>query len=1104
MNALDPADAVTRHLLELDETLRREGHETAIFSRHVHHDLAGISRPIEELRGAEGDLLLFHYAGYSTLLGAVAQFPGRRGVVYHNVTPPRFFDGMEETRVFCEKGRLQLPSLPRIFHFGIGVSEYNRRELEDAGFEHAFVLPVSYQVSPMMEGEPAPSVVGRYEGGRNILMIGRLAPHKGILEGVRAFDHLTREHPGDWRLFLVGRTRGYEPYLRRVRREIRARGLENRVVLTGEVSSGEVRGYYAVASALLVLSEHEGFCVPILEAMRLGVPVVAYGAAAIPETAGEAALLLSDREEATVAEALARAVLDPPFRDDLIGKGFDRSEKFTSESITARLRDILEKTRILPAPAEPAPAPRFSVVVCTYNRARTLGACLEALGHLDYPEYEIVVVNGPSTDGTDAVLSRFPGVKRVDNPERNLSVSRNLGIAASAGEIVALLDDDALPDTDWLDRLAEPYVDVTVGAVGGKVFGPGGDHLQFNNGIITRFGMPVAIREEPGDFNLPDGDRFNIMMGTNASFRRSALDDVGGFDENYEYYHDESDLCVRVIRAGHRVVHAPEARVWHEFEKSHVRVALHDVNWRVVAKNTIYFFFKNNRWYARPFDCLQPLRAVLVLLGSFTRWYLRGEIGGGLFLRSFGRWMAGVALGYGKGFFRRPRRFLARRAGGGGAVFLPAGRTRPRYGARRFHVALVSQQYPPDPCGGIGVYTEQLARGLVGAGHAVTVVARGDRISTVWRDGVKVVRVPDEVVKARRLPLTHRVSRKNLARAFAVQRALRRAHRQRRIDLVEAPVWDAEAFVTAVDGSLPLVIRLNTPMAVALETQGWRPTEDVRLACDMEWAMLERARGWVDTSGTIAGMLRNRFGVRGADVLVREIPFGVTARQARPEANEASGGDGSIHALFVGRLEPRKGIDTLLAAARKALAENPRLHLVLAGSIPDRTMAWRFFRSCGVPDARDRVRFLGRVGDAALQKLYAECDFFVAPSRYESFGIVYLEAMAHGKPVVACSAGGPARLVRDGETGLLVPPDDPEALAAAMLRLAGDRSLRLRLGVEAWRMTREEYDPEGMVRRSVEFYEEILAAAGKRKSTAEDPPPRARAPLHPSSPAAGG
>jgi glycosyltransferase involved in cell wall biosynthesis/GT2 family glycosyltransferase len=710
-------------------------------------------------------------------------------------------------------------------------------------------------------------------------------------------------------------------------------------------------------------------------------------------------------------------------------------------------------------------------VVCTYNRAATLAPCLAALRRLDYPEYEIVVVNGPSTDGTQAVLARHPGVKRVDNPERNLGVSRNLGIAASAGEIVAFIDDDAVPDVDWLRHLAEAYEDPRVGGAGGQVIGPGGDHLQFDNGIISRYGLPIAIQDAPDDKNAPNAEWYNIMMGTNSSFRRTALEAVGGFDENYAYYHDESDVCVRIINAGCRIAHLPEARVWHEFEKSTVRKSPRDVNWQVIAKNTIYFYFANNDWRWRPLDWLQPMRAAIVHLGIFTRWFVRGEIGPRLFAGALVRWSAGTALGYAKGILRSPRRNLASRAGATERSLAPVSRAAPRWGDDSLHVVLVSQQYPPDPCGGIGVYTETLARGLVAAGHRVSVVARGPRAASVWRDGVKVHRVPDERVRASRIPVSYRVVRKNLGRSLAVHRLIERLVRVERARLVESPVWDAEAFVTSLERPAPLVIRLNTPMAIAMETQGWRPTADLGLACEMEWAMLRGASGWIDTSGTIRETLARRFGVEPGAVPVREIAFGVPPPEDGSRAAPPAARNDETRLLFVGRLEPRKGIDTLLRAAPRVLQECPRATLVVAGEPPNGgDIAEDFYRRCGVPGARERVRFLGRVDDARLASLYAATDIFVAPSRYESFGLVYLEAMARGKPVVACRAGGAASVVADGETGLLVPPDDAGALAGALVRLAGDAALRARLGAAARERVRERYGVERMVRETIEFY----------------------------------
>lgn len=1073
MNALDPTDAVTVHLLELDRMLRRIGHETEIYSRYCHPDFEEVRRPSKDLVRARGDLLLFHFAGYTELLGPISRFRGLRGVVYHNVTPSRFFEGMEEARSFCDMGRRQVADLPGVFHFGLGVSEFNRRELEEAGFEKTAVLPISREVAGMAGIDPSPEVLGRLgPEAKHVLMVGRLAPHKGVVEGVRAFARYRERGGGDARLWLVGRTRGYDAYVERVRKTIRELGVERAVTITGEVALPELRAYYERADALLVLSEHEGFCVPLAEAMTFGVPAVAHASGAVPETLGGAGVLLDSRDEETVAGALGRVLEDERFRAGVIEGERRRREAFSPEAVEERLLATLTWAASLREGAgETGPPPSFSIVICTYNRARVLEKCLAALRSLEYPAFEVVVVNGPSTDHTDEVLALFPDVKRADNGTRNLSISRNLGIAAAAGEVIAFIDDDALPDTDWLERLADAYADPEVGAAGGPVIGPGGDHLQFDNGVISRSGMPRAIQEEPAECNDPGGEWFNILMGTNSSFRRSALEAVGGFDENYEYYHDESDLCVRVIRAGYRIVHVPGARVWHEFEKSHIRKTLRDVNWRVVAKNTIYFFFKNNRWWERPFDFFLPLRAVAVLLGSFTRWYVKGEIGRRLFLRSLGRWLSGCFLGYMKGLFRPPRRHLGRRSDPRSATLRPFGRVEIRGVGERLHVALVSQQYPPDLCGGIGVYTEQLARGLAEAGHRVSVIARGNREAAVWRDGVKVYRVPDDGGRVSGLPPSYRVTRKNMARSYAVQGVIGRLRREENLRVVESPLWDAEAFVPAVGGRVPLIIRMNTPMAMAMETQGWRRSDDMALACEMEWETLRRARGWIDTSGSIVDTFAERGWVTPGEIPVQTIPFGVAGAEKDP----AKGAGPEVRFLFVGRLEPRKGIDTLLAAIPRVLRECPASEFVIAGEIPEGgRLPARFFRECGVPDAHRRVRFLGRVDDETRDRLYREADVFVAPSRYESFGIVFLEAMAAGTPVVACRSGGAARVVDHGTTGLLAAPGDADALGDALLLLSKDGDLRRRMGGAAIERVRREYTIERMVERTLAFYGEIL------------------------------
>lgn len=1080
MNALDPTDAVSLHLLELDRTLRALGHETQILSEHAHRSLRHARRPIRDLSRAGGDVLLFHYAGYSRLLGAAAGFKGRKGVVYHNVTPSQFYSGYPDDHAFCLKGQTQRPALAEIFDFGIGDSEFNAADLRAAGMEHVRVLPIPWQMSRLDDAQPEPGTLQRLRrGGPTLLVVGRVAPSKGVVHAIRALPGLVERFGAGTRLCIVGRTRGYERYVGELRREAARLEVSTYVAISGEVSRETLRAYYAGAHALLVLSDHEGFCVPIVESMGLDVPVVAYPAGAVRETLGEGGIFLADRSPESILRGVETAISDEAARDAALRYQRSRRDFFSRSANAQRLSDALAWAAALPPRRREQRWPRISVVVCTYNRDWVLENCLTSLRSQDYPSFEVTVVNGPSTDRTAEVIARFPDVKAVENPERNLSISRNLGIRESAGELVAFLDDDAIAEPDWLATLAEQFHDPTVGAAGGTVFGPGGDHAQFQNGTITRYGMPIALHDEPGALDSPEGDEFNIAMGTNVCFRRTALDAVGGFDENYEYYHDESDLCVRLIQAGYRVAHAPDAIVWHESERSSVRQSARNVNWRVVEKNTIYFYFRVNGWRRRPWDMLQPLRACLVHLGSFTRWFVRGEMGLGVFTRSLVRWTSGVFLGYAKGLFVRPRNILASRVAETVPAFRPFKRPAVRGGRARRHAVLISQQYPPDPCGGVGVYTEILARGLVGAGHRATVLAWGRRPKTEWRDGVRVVRLPHERVP-RGIPITHRVTRKNLARSLSVERALLDIARRERIDVVETALWDAEGFATSLSKRFPLVVRLVTPLAIVAEMEGWELDDDLRMACEMEWELVREADCVVDSSGTIASTLASRYGVRPTRGMLRELPFGIPIPPLPPPGALRE----DVRVLFVGRLEPRKGFDVFCEAMSAVLGTERRVRFWVAGEGRPDDPNVRRARSLAEAHP-DRVELFGWVDDATRSRLYSECDLFVAPSRYESFGLVYLEAMAFAKPCIGCDVGGARKVVCSGQTGLLVPPGDATALAEAIVDLARNRSRRSQLGAAAREHVVANFSAATMVDRTLDLYETLL---GPKVEVAQEAP----------------
>jgi glycosyltransferase involved in cell wall biosynthesis len=232
-----------------------------------------------------------------------------------------------------------------------------------------------------------------------------------------------------------------------------------------------------------------------------------------------------------------------------------------------------------------------SVVISTLDRADSLQRTLEALEFVDYPAFEVVVVSGPSTDHTAAVLEGFAGkLTVVACPERNVAVSRNLGIRAASGEIVAFIDDDAYPDPDWLIAHIREYDDADVAAVAGPLYDQTGFRILARRVFADRVGRSRLIADDGGPdgaVELGDGMVLSVM-GCNASFRRDRLVEVGGFDEQYEYWLEETDLCLRLSDAGYRTAATDRGFVHHMVLPGPYRGDMHPV-----VKNHVYLALRH-------------------------------------------------------------------------------------------------------------------------------------------------------------------------------------------------------------------------------------------------------------------------------------------------------------------------------------------------------------------------------------------------------------------------------------------------------------------------------------------------------------------------------
>jgi glycogen synthase len=213
--------------------------------------------------------------------------------------------------------------------------------------------------------------------------------------------------------------------------------------------------------------------------------------------------------------------------------------------------------------------PTVSVIVNTLNRARSLENTLLGLRQLRYPSFEIIVVCGPCTDDTLAMLERYRDDVRIAScPEANLSISRNLGLSLAANELVAFIDDDSIPEPDWLDRLVEGLSTSRAAAVGGFIRDNRG--FAYQHQIITANRLGEA-RDRPPPGEPLGADEFVSPTGTNICFRRERLLDIGGFDEEFGYFLEETDVNLRLHERGWSISYAPEAEVQHYFLENEMR-----------------------------------------------------------------------------------------------------------------------------------------------------------------------------------------------------------------------------------------------------------------------------------------------------------------------------------------------------------------------------------------------------------------------------------------------------------------------------------------------------------------------------------------------------
>ncbi|MBQ9538976.1 MAG: glycosyltransferase family 4 protein [Treponema sp.] len=344
LESLKYGDGIGNDCLAIHRTLLDAGYNAAIFAANIDNRVYELGIPKVDCLdnyADNADIILCHIAYKWDYLLKLNKLNGKKIFVWHNITPPQMLEeyGEFESAAGCKKGLEQVRQIHSIPSLCLTASNYNKGDLEKLGYSCPIhIFPHLAEFADTGDEDYDQELLSRYndDGFTNILFVGRISPNKRQQDIISSFSYYHRHINPKSRLFIVGGGMEDSAYGIAIREYPAAIGLDN-VIFTGHVSDRQKASYYRLADVFLCMSEHEGFCVPLLEAMHYRLPIIAYKSSAVTETLGKAGLLLKNKEPGIVAEAIDRLMTDTKLRDTLIDNGTERLADFSEEKVKAAL-----------------------------------------------------------------------------------------------------------------------------------------------------------------------------------------------------------------------------------------------------------------------------------------------------------------------------------------------------------------------------------------------------------------------------------------------------------------------------------------------------------------------------------------------------------------------------------------------------------------------------------------------------------------------------------------------------------------------------------------------------------------------------------------------
>lgn len=743
---------------------------------------------------------------------------------------------------------------------------------------------------------------------------------------------------------------------------------------------------------------------------------------------------------------------------------------------------------------------KASIIICTYNRADTLSLALECLQWQSYDNFEVIVVNGPSIDHTEEVLDKWgKKITVLNNPEKNPCISRNMATNIATGDILCFIDDDSEPDTPWLANIMHEFNDPAVGGVTGPTFDSFGVKIKHRGFLCDSMCYGYNLDARHPRYCLPDADPFIMTHGCNMSFRRCVLEKVGGFLEELVIYHEEPEICRRIIDAGYKIVNTAYVSMVHQV----VTTTTADTNIRCRSKGMIDPFHPiKNKLYLialwgkkkhRNHDYAQIARnrvSVSLLDAKYRydseslttdeyqrylqgatkdqdettrvlKWFSSLEKNANVIVKPFSAKLTTDEYHrYQEGATKALKWFLNI---GNKANFIPP-KIKPKpphrlvkfqddtqKPERKLTICLLLWSLDDLSNNMVKDFT-LLAKVLANRGHEIHLVGstRDHERSFLagnihyhyinYSDQKSILNINDD-------------ANTSLALACKYYNKVLELRTTRLIDVVMGSIYGTTSLFCHLDKSLNTVLsRGPIPEISGKNHSDLSNTNHNKSLMALQSFTVNQARHIrtlknFSTPGATYGYFE--------DLNPEDQMFFVPGDLKGVAPYPASGDDDEkIRIMFTGPLEDKNGVDVLPAAVTKLMLDFDHIELIVADY--DQAIFPTSHRSCSDfmvqyqgTTMEERVYFLGNISAEDRQHQYALCDISCWPSLDKSGSLPVIEAMSFGKPVVGWGAGGIFDAIVQGEAGLLAQSGDISSLVDCLKLLVTNRPLRKKLGKAA-------------------------------------------------------